>query len=1656
MLLGAVELEDSFGGRYGLVDAGTFDWHIGCNPQFISRYNRLNGDFSDVGSLSRWLDRLEPRGAYPSCWYDGLIQAGCWQSGSREPPLEHDALIERVAEAVIGGRLALYHERQDVRVPIPPYRPPAWDPADLLPAEAAPEISAVAKSRANDKDKKPEVLHDLHLEYLWHDKTPVDGLPYKVVTGGQTFTGTLDGHGKAHLTQLKPGNAQVTFGDPQVNQKINAATAKLQKALDGMVSETQARAKVMDAELADSGLLTKGMILTGAFLDGLYQSGKSSVDTMVDLAGAQWHAEVNAVKYITHGDTAQIKAALEHAAAEGVAAVEALQRGFKTLQILAQDPKVYRLLADFPKRYFHALPLAERAHMLGGVAFNILLALATDGVGEAASALSASGEFAKARALIQELADLIPKRKLLREASAATNTTVKETEKKLVIEELAHKPRSVPETAETRPATTDSGLPTDSEKKICTNGCPISMVTGEELLRQEDAAIDGPLPFTFVRTYRSSDLKDYGFGHGWRHNALQTLTVQGSDAVLVDDEGRHHPLHWPDIGATTRKASEGILLYRESEVAVRVKQPGQPDRLFAPVPEAPGHWRLMILAQGPHRLTLAYDRLGRLARIAGTRQGLSLRYDDAGRLCELSRYRPGAEDRKRFVIGYRYDERGDLVGVEHPAGPGERYRYRDHLLAERHLRSGFRLFFEWDRADEKARCLRNWGEDGIYDYRFEWDAENRTSYATDSRGVRLGYRYNDNGQITAEIDGEGQSWIRHYDERGRLSAKRDPLGRTEQYHYDDRDRLTRVTNAAGETVTLEYDDQDRPVALIEADGRVWRRQYNRWGQPLEVRRPDGSATRWHYDERGYLQSAQLPDGRELTYHWDQWGRLSAEGDAFGHSTQYDYDAEGRISAILDPEKHWTHYRYDDQDRPVRIERDDGSAITLAWDPEGRLLERTRHGADIGKLTETFTYNKTGQLTRYVDAAGHTTAYEYEGLSQVKRRINPDGSVLEYEYDKERNLTALINERGERYELAYDGAERLIREMGFDGRVQEYAYNAAGELIQHRDGTRQTEFERDQLGRLLRKTANDGEQAHFDYDDRGFLVQAVNPHRAVRFAYDPMGRCTAEWQDEQVTSHRYDAAGRKVATEWPDRTRIDYRYDRQGQLEAVHLNGQALTRFQYDGLGREIRRTQGQLLTDSEYDPQGRLSRQTIKHFEGSLRQRRDYGYDAAGRLSSLKDELKGETHYRYDARDRLLAVEGDLQERFAFDPAGTLLGTPDETLGSAPGLVRHGRLIMQGDRHFNYDDAGNLIEERWGQNRQQVRAFRYNAWNQLTAVEYNGQTVAFAYDALGRRVSKTDAFGTTTFLWDSDVLLSESRGSHQRRYLFEPGTFRPLAHFESGKTYYYHLDHLGTPKELSDYSGNLVWSVRYSAYGNVFREEVAEVRTPIRFQGQYWDEETGLHYNRFRYYHPGTGQFINQDPIGLLGGENPYQYAPNPTDWVDPYGLKCKEQNSWNQFQQDTKGQFSSPSEAAAIYRKNKLAKEGVPENSISAQAQSWQGKGAYYGVDDYEDVMIPKDTIIWGGAPGQGNYYTSQATMNMYGNDSTAIFQSLQVGPYKGTYRPGMTAYRVKSDLPAAYGKVAANPKFGPGGADQYYIPDFKDNLEPVFSIPLINTKAN
>ncbi|MJQ01504.1 type IV secretion protein Rhs, partial [Salmonella enterica subsp. enterica] len=201
--------------------------------------------------------------------------------------------------------------------------------------------------------------------------------------------------------------------------------------------------------------------------------------------------------------------------------------------------------------------------------------------------------------------------------------------------------------------------------------------------------------------------------------------------------------------------------------------------------------------------------------------------------------------------------------------------------------------------------------------------------------------------------------------------------------------------------------------------------------------------------------------------------------------------------------------------------------------------------------------------------------------------------------------------------------------------------------------------------------------------------------------------------------------------------------------------------------------------------------------------------------------------------------------------------------------------------------------------------YRWDAEHRLTEVAViRGSTVrryGYVYDAPGRRVEKHELdaegkpYNRTTFLWDGMRLAQECRlGRSSSLYIYsDQGSHEPLARVdraapgEADEVLYYHTDVNGAPEEMTDGGGNIVWEAGYQVWGNLTHEkETRPVQQNLRFQGQYLDRETGLHYNLYRFYDPDIGKFISGDPISLRGGINLYAYAPNPISWIDPLGLR--------------------------------------------------------------------------------------------------------------------------------------------------------------------------
>ncbi|UOO85616.1 RHS domain-containing protein [Neisseria dumasiana] len=327
--------------------------------------------------------------------------------------------------------------------------------------------------------------------------------------------------------------------------------------------------------------------------------------------------------------------------------------------------------------------------------------------------------------------------------------------------------------------------------------------------------------------------------------------------------------------------------------------------------------------------------------------------------------------------------------------------------------------------------------------------------------------------------------------------------------------------------------------------------------------------------------------------------------------------------------------------------------------------------------------------------------------------------------------------------------------------------------------------------------------------------------------------------------------------------------------------------------------------------------------------RRSYRYDQAGNLIQTADQRSGVLDYVYDKLGRIESAvnkQTGRSEKFAFDPAHNILSDKvSDGLKDTQGLSEHlsdrphtgrlkGRNIGKGNRleayngiEYTYDALGNMIYRQLSNGESQL--FQYDTENQLVLAEIKknsgeSQTWEYAYDPFGRRLSKerTDKGALTAtdpkqthFVWDGSRLLQEYnyRGSYSYIYT-DQDSYEPLAQIfdnaKDGKQYlsYFHTDQIGIPREMTDQLGNLLWYGEYSAWGRLKKDErvYQHAHQPFRLQNQYCDEETGLHYNYFRYYEPDTGRFINQDPIRLVGGDNLYWFAPNGQGWHDFLGLR--------------------------------------------------------------------------------------------------------------------------------------------------------------------------
>ncbi len=1062
-------------------------------------------------------------------------------------------------------------------------------------------------------------------------------------------------------------------------------------------------------------------------------------------------------------------------------------------------------------------------------------------------------------------------------------------------------------------------------KGICfVTGHPVDIPTGKVFTDQIDFELPGPIPLVWERTWYSTSRHEGPLGHGWHHAYDSALILHEEEGYLMlrQSDGRLTVFPTLEPGERTYNRQDKLTLSRDEEGYCLQNEKYYYHRFE----ESGREWSLReIHNSSGHNIRFERDEWGALTRIidSGDRH-LIVETDAYNRITAILGPHPEKEGDTFPLIRYAYSEEGDLVQTRDALGHEASYRYENHLLVQETDRNGLSFYFEYDGYDHNARCVRTWGDDGIYDHKLTYAGgitfvENSLGHTTayhhngalvtkevDPKGAEKHYEYNEHFETLAEIDALGRRTDYTYDEYGnrvmtnfpdstllqlqydqhKLVNATDQNGGHWSWFYDDRDRLVLRQDCMGQTTSYGYSDQGDLTAVVDAEGAVTRLAYDNSHNLLQLTSPDNGTSRWKYDRLGRNRVSIDPKGNVQRRHFDLQGNV------------------------------------------IQVDEPDGNHRYLDYDPEGNVIRsRDRH---------------------------HDVGFSYQGMSRLRSR-KENGTEVSFLYDTEEQLIGIRNEQNHLYRFDLDENGQVEIESGFDEVKRYYQRDELGRVTSVvRASGIETRYEYDKMDRVVEvQHVEDNrivEVETYAYRPDGELLEATNAHSQVKFERDALGRVVKEWEGEHWIESTFDRRSMRTGLKSRLGADLNFQRNQMGDVKRVIAQleqGPWEARFQHDLLGLETRRSfTGGVFSQWERDQLGRPMEQQV-FTAGANRKAaktRRYRWDVNDRLQALQIDEMEATRFGHDDFGNLAWAQygsGDYEYRLP-DEVGNLFKKQDRRdrkYGPA------GQLLEAEGTRYHYDPEGNLISKV--QPDGDTWYYRWYASGMMKSVERpDGQLVEFTYDPLGRRLSKAFAGRSTRWIWDGNVPLHEwqeeagssepvvamsqsddlgihffEKGEDEGRdfldldlggdsaaavpqpadspawqsptaqvvtWLFEPESFAPLAKIVDGKAFSIITDHLGTPVAMYDEAGHTAWAAETSIYGELRELQGPREACPFRYPGQYEDVETGLYYNRFRYYDPEGGQYVSQDPIGLAGN-NPtlYGYTSDVNFEIDPSGLTC-------------------------------------------------------------------------------------------------------------------------------------------------------------------------
>jgi RHS repeat-associated protein len=1057
-------------------------------------------------------------------------------------------------------------------------------------------------------------------------------------------------------------------------------------------------------------------------------------------------------------------------------------------------------------------------------------------------------------------------------------------------------------------------------KRLCKMGFePVDLITGRVNYEYTDFELPGPIPLRFTRSWDSDSAVEGPLGHGVHFcydRCVQVWAEEGCLSVTLAD-GRQAVFPMLYYGESFYHHQEKIQLTRKQNGHFVLEDYTESLYLHFNHETQSGAWHLSYIENyNGNRIQFHYAGKYLWAITDSAGRQLSLTLDKQHRITGVTvKHR----QQEQTLVSYEYNNTNDLVAITDALNQTTSIEYRFHLMTQKTDRSGQNFYWEYD---SKRRCIHTWGDGGVLEGFIQYGKESNlvtnslgetTTYyfdennlciqETDHYGNSKNTAYTDNFDIFRETDEAGNITGYSYDELSRLQEKTLPDGSALQFHYNDHNQPTLIVNADGSSKTFGYDDKRLLTFINYPDGKTVTYDYNGSGQLQTIIESGNHKTAFTYDEDENLTSAQLPDDSVVYWKYDAWGRCTKSTNGAGEVRNLEYDALNRVRRLLLP---------------------DGNTVRLEYNAYDDVTHATDKYNDV-KL-------------------------EYTPLGSVKKCRRHNNSELNFLYDTEDRLRTIVNEAGNHYHFAYNKRGEVISETGFDGIQYRYQRDAIGRITKMlRPDNRYTKYEYDANGRIVRIDYHDGSYKAFTYDRNGRLTCAENEDNIIRIERDRTGNVVLEQQGVYAVNSIYDKLCNRIRITSDLGADIQLKRNKLGLATNVQAAVNPLSepegavagawnvQINYNQAGHETERfLPGDIVSSYTYDNAGRPGEHKVSK-KGAVQSWKKYTWNINDRLTNVLDALlQTSTRFKYDGLGNLVFAQyaDNTVIQRATDPIGNIYETKKKTDRK---YNTSGALLESDKYHYEYDAEGNLISKTAKNATDGIKRTTYE-WNaggllkKLTRPD--GREVKFNYDALGRRTAKYFGGIVTRWVWDGNVPLHEWSYKEKEEpnaevnawgeivynreepnpqnsasctknitWVFDDDRMVPCAKIEDGKSYSIISNFQGTPTEAYDENGKRVWECVLDIYGRARSVQGKKDFIPFRYQGQYEDEETGLYYNRNRYYSPEEGVYISQDPIGLAGN-NPtfYGYVNDTNTQVDPFGLSI---GSWNEFQQVFKGTFT-------------------------------------------------------------------------------------------------------------------------------------------------------